>query len=119
MFRSGVVFVYLSFSSTSSPVLGGVVFSAAGLWLHASAVRPCVDNLGKGLGCVVVVSAGLTVAAGALTPFLSKCGAVGWLGHQGLGVDDLAKGLSGGVVVREVGGLSFSTGCSVLCKWAL
>ena len=55
MFCSGVVSVYLSFSSTSSPVLGGVVFSAAGLWLHASAVRLCVDDLGEGLGCVVVI----------------------------------------------------------------
>ena len=65
--------------------------------------------------CVVVVSAGLAVAAGALPPFLPKGGAVGWLVHQGLGVDDLAKGLSGSVVVPEVGGLPFGAGCSVFC----
>ena len=104
----------------------GLVFSFYSHLLGAGAALAVVSSASAPRGvsagiapssCVVVVSVALTVAARTLASFLSKCGAVGWLGHQGLGVDDLAKGLRGGVVIPEVGGLALCAGCSVFCMW--
>ena len=94
------------------------VYLLGGGWV--SALVPCASapwRVPAGVtpsSCVVVAPVVLVGTAGALAFLLAERDVVGWLSHQGLGVEDLSKGLGSAIVVPKVGGLSLCAGCPVL-----